>query len=216
MTIDGPAASGKSSVAQEVAQRLEIPFVSSGLLYRAATFLVLQDSVDRDDEGAVMACLQGREVRLEPSTTHGNRVFLADTNVTDKLHTDTVDANVSRIARHPEVRRWTNQRLQEMTASFVVEGRDMGRAVFPDAAYKFYLVASPRVRAMRRAKEREADVDEIAKRLKARDEADQKQLEPAPDAVYIDTSDLSIDAVVATIVTHIQATTPNLTDPSVL
>ncbi|MDZ7704742.1 MAG: (d)CMP kinase [Trueperaceae bacterium] len=212
VTIDGPAASGKSSVAREVARRLEIPFVSSGLLYRLATYLVLRAEVDRDDEGAVLGCLRAHAVRLEPSTAHGNRVFLDDADVTDQLHTDTVDTNVSQVARHPEVRRWANQRLREMTGRFVVEGRDMGRVVFPEAAYKFYLFAAPEVRAERRAKERDADVGAIAARLRARDEADQKQLEPPPDAVYIDTSDLGIDEVVATVITHIQATRTAFSD----
>jgi len=198
ITIDGPGASGKSSVARRIAQALGIPYVSSGLLYRGAAYQVLRHGVDPDDEEAIVRLLEERPIRLEPDIG-GNRVFAGDEDLTPELHTARVDAVVSAVARHPRVRAYVNQRLREVPPPFVVEGRDMGTAVFPQAPYKFYLTASPEVRARRRARERPEDAAEIEKMLRLRDERDAKQSAPAEDARVIDTSDLTLDQVVGAI-----------------
>lgn len=195
ITIDGPAASGKSTVAQRVAERLAVPFVSSGLLYRAATHLVLEDGVEPDDASAVDAVLERHDVTLEPRVPH-NRVWIDGRNVTERLHTDRVDAHVSAVAAHPDVRQWVMDELRELEGPFVVEGRDMGTNVFPGATSKFYLTASPEERARRRVAERAGALDEVASAIRRRDARDAKQLRPASDAVHIDTDGKSLDDVV--------------------
>ena len=202
ITIDGPGASGKSSVARRIAQALEVPYVSSGLLYRGAAYQVLRYGVDPDDEEAIVRLLKEHPIRLEPDT-HGNRVLADGEDLTPQLHTAAVDAVVSAVARHPRVRAYVNQRLREVPPPFVVEGRDMGTAVFPHAPYKFYLTASPEVRASRRARERADDVAAIEKMLRLRDERDAKQSKPAEDAQVIDTSELTLDQVVGAIMRYL-------------
>ncbi len=140
ITLDGPAASGKSSAARRVAEALGIPYVSSGLFYRAATHLVTEYHQDASSEAAVMALLERHEVKLEPST---GRVLIDGEDVSAALHTDEVDRLVSTVARHVRVRAWVKERLRALKGAFVVEGRDMGSVVFPEARHKFYLTAPP-------------------------------------------------------------------------
>ncbi|WP_456447099.1 (d)CMP kinase [Oceanithermus sp.] len=204
ITIDGPGASGKSSVARRIAQALEVPYVSSGLLYRGVAYQVLRYGVDPDDEAAILGLLEAHPVRLVPNT-HGNRVLASGEDLTPHLHTAEVDAVVSAVARHPRVRAYVNARLREVPPPFVVEGRDMGTAVFPHAPYKFYLTASPAVRARRRARERADDVAAIETMLRLRDERDAKQSKPAEDAQVIDTSELTLDQVVGAIMRYLPA-----------
>lgn len=204
ITIDGPGASGKSSVARRIAQALEVPYVSSGLLYRGVAYQVLRYGVDPDDEAAILGLLEAHPVRLVPNT-HGNRVLANGEDLTPHLHTAEVDAVVSAVARHLRVRAYVNARLREVPPPFVVEGRDMGTAVFPHAPYKFYLTASPAVRARRRARERADDVAAIETMLRLRDERDAKQSKPAEDAQVIDTSELTLDQVVGAIMRYLPA-----------
>ena len=205
VTIDGPAASGKSSVARLVAGLLGIPYVSSGLLYRAATYLVLREGVDAGDEAAVLALLEAHDVLLEARLNASNRILLDGQDVSHELHTDQVDALVSSVARHPGVRVWVYRRLREIRGAFVIEGRDMGRVVFQGARHKFYLTATPEVRAARRVGERLGGLAEVTDALKKRDLLDTKQLEPAPDAIHLDTSGLTIDEVVARVLEGVRA-----------
>jgi cytidylate kinase len=118
-------------------------------------------------------------------------------DLTPFLHTLEVDRVVSEVARHPGVRAWVNARLREVPPPFVAEGRDMGTAVFPHAPHKFYLTASPEVRARRRAKERPETYEAVLKDLLERDEKDKAQSAPAPDALVLDTSGMTLDEVVA-------------------
>lgn len=195
VALDGPAASGKSSVARSVARRLGVPFVSSGLLYRAATWVVTRQGGDPEDEGAVLRWLRERHVRLLASLD-GDRILVDGRDVTTELHTDAVDASVSSVARHPRVRAWVTDRLREIPGSFVIDGRDMGTAVFPDARFKFFLTAPAEVRARRRVGERRADLAAVAEAIRRRDTGDAAQSVPAPGAIHIDTGDLTLDEVV--------------------
>lgn len=196
VTLDGPAASGKSSVARLLAERLDIPYVSSGLLYRAATLLALEHGLDPADEHALLELLERSSVRLSPERG-GNRVEVDGRDVSAWLHTDAVDAAVSAAARLESVRAWVNERLRELEGSFVIDGRDMGTVVFPEAECKFYLTAPVEVRAGRRLGERSGDLESISESLKQRDALDAKQSVPASDAVHIDTGPLTLDEVVA-------------------
>lgn len=202
VTIDGPAASGKSTVARLVAQRLGIPFVSSGLLYRGATYIALQEDSDLGDEAGLLAALNARDVALVP-LTDGNRLLVDGGDVTSKLQTDQVDLAVSTVATHPGVRSWVNARLREIESPFVVEGRDMGTVVFPGARHKYYLTAPAEVRARRRQGERSADLQSITTALQRRDEQDAGRLGRAQDATAIDTGDLSLDEVVSEVLQSI-------------
>lgn len=196
VTLDGPAASGKSSVARRIAEHLERPFVSSGLLYRAATWL----STRSDDPDRLLERLRRHDVRLLPDRD-GNRIFIDGQDVSDELHTDRIDENVSAVAALPSVRDWVNERLREIQGPFVIDGRDMGRDVFPDAWLKVYLTADPEVRASRRVGERAAELSQIADAIRRRDASDARQSVPADDAVTIDTSMLELDDVVARVMT---------------
>lgn len=205
MTIDGPAASGKSSVARMVADRLDVPFVSSGLLYRAATFVALEATCDTASADSVLFELNAREVVLVPEED-GDRLLIDGSDMTASLHTDEVDAAVSLVARHPEVREWVNARLREIRPPFVVEGRDMGTAVFSDARHKFYLTAPAEVRARRRLGERTADLASVTSALRRRDQMDAVQLQPAPDAITIDTGNLTLEQVVDRVIERVKET----------
>lgn len=195
VTLDGPAASGKSSVAKLLAHRLGVAYVSSGLLYRAATLLALEAGLELTDEPAVLALLDTRTVRLIPGSA-GNSVEVDGGDVAALLHTDEVDSHVSAVARLPGVREWVKQRLREMQGPFVIDGRDMGTTVFPGARWKFYLTAPTEVRARRRVGERLADLDAVTAALSRRDERDALQSTPAADAVHIDTGPISLSEVV--------------------
>ena len=203
VTIDGPAASGKSSVAREVARRMGIPFVSSGLLYRGATWLVLQAAEPAQTEAGVMAELERHELELLPGT-QGNLLMIDGTARYAELHTDEVDRHVSRVAGYGLVRDWANAQIKRLPGSFVVEGRDMGTVVFPNARHKFYLDAPVELRAARRVGEREADLAALTELLARRDQADAKQLEPAADALRIDTEFLGVGEVADLIIARLQ------------
>lgn len=207
VTIDGVAASGKSSVASGVARRLGMPYVSSGLLYRAATLLALESGTDLSDAPALTALLAASPLRLEP-LPEGNRIFLtsvgaqemeAERDLTADAHTSAVDAGVSALAQLPELREWVNAQLRALTPPFVAEGRDMGTAVFPQAQAKFFLTASPRVRALRRVSERLEDLTEVEAALIARDAKDRAQSRPADDAQVLDTGALDLPGVIAAV-----------------
>jgi cytidylate kinase len=208
ITIDGPAASGKSSVAQLLAKRLGVAYVSSGLLYRAATLAALKPDVDLADEDALVGLLASHQVTLH-ADAHGNRVSIDGVDVTEDLNTDTVDVAVSTVARHKGVRAWVTERLREVHGSFVIDGRDMGTAVFPHARVKFFLTADPEIRAARRAGERSGELRQIAERLRKRDEQDALQSAPAEDAVFIDTGALTLGQVVDEVLSRVQAALPS-------
>jgi CMP/dCMP kinase len=203
VTLDGPAASGKSTVARRVAEALAVPCVSSGLLYRAATALVARAGVDPGDPAAVLAELARHRVELLPGVA-GDVLRIDGEDVTRSVQSDEVDAVVSRVAAHPVVRDWVGDRLREMPAPFVIDGRDMGSVVFPRAPHKFYLDASPEVRAARRVGERAADLAVVAEAIRRRDRLDARQLEPAPDAQHLDTGPLTLDEVVAWVLDRIE------------
>ena len=134
ITLDGPAASGKSTVARRVAEALGVPCVSSGLLYRAATTIVVAAGTAADDPAAVLATLARHRVELIPGVA-GDVLRIDGRDVTRAVQSDEVDAVVSRVAAHPEVRAWVGERLREMPAPFVIDGRDMGSVVFPHARH---------------------------------------------------------------------------------
>ncbi len=197
MAIDGPAGAGKSTVARRLAKRLGFRYVDTGAMYRALTWLALERGIVPEDGPALGALAETNEVELGGA----GRVTIAGRDVTEEIRSARIDRAVPVVARHPEVRavlRAWQQRLAEGDA--VIEGRDIGTVVVPDAAVKVYLEADPRVRARRRLAERpEIGSDALATDLRSRDESDAARTRPAPDAEVIDTTDLQVDDVVARI-----------------
>jgi CMP/dCMP kinase len=193
VAIDGPAGAGKSTVARLLAERLGFSYLDTGAMYRALTWLALERAVDPDDESAL-----GALARESPVGFDGATVQIAGNDVTRDIRTPRVDAVVPTVARHPAVREIMRARQRELaeTTDAVVEGRDIGTVVAPQAEVKVFLVADPSVRASRRIAERpDADPEE----LRRRDERDAERTLKADDAELIDTTELTIDEVVAAI-----------------
>jgi CMP/dCMP kinase len=207
VAIDGPAGAGKSTVARELAQRLGFRYLDTGAMYRSLTWLALREGMPLG-EGEPL----GRLAAEHPVTfdAHG-RVFIDDTDVTSSIRQLRVDREVPVVARHPQVREVMRERQRELAAegSVVIEGRDIGTVVAPDAAVKVYLVADARVRAARRQAERpEIGTDALATDLKLRDESDRVRMQPAEDAIEINTTDLDVEQVVAQIEELVRSRTP--------
>lgn len=200
ITIDGPSASGKTSVAKLVAQRLGVPYISSGLLYRGVALLCLQEDVSVE-----IAEQHLEKHRLELIPGSENQVWLDGQEVTELLHSLEVDAIVSAVAVRPLIRAYVNQVLQKMPPPFVIDGRDMGSTVFPYAAHKFFLTATPEVRAKRRVSERDASYQQVLAEIIRRDEADKAQSAPAADAAIIHTDDLDLEGVVQQVLQSISS-----------
>lgn len=195
IAIDGPAASGKSTVARRLAQRLGLIMINTGAMYRAIAWATLQKGVDASDSGAVASML--REIAVSCGVKDGQSTILIDgVDPGDALREDQVNARVSRVAAVPEVRDLLVDKQREYLklGSLVMEGRDIGSVVFPDTPYKLYIDASEEVRLARRSAEGLADV------VSKRDEEDSKRknspLVVADGAVVIDSSDMNIDEVV--------------------
>ena len=195
IAIDGPAASGKSSVARELARRLNFVYVNSGAMYRAVTWTVLDHGIDPDDKVAIVKFMSS--LRLGGKFIDGEfHLLINDVDLTPHLHGDRVNAEVSRVSTVPEVRKLLVQRMRDYAAKhdLVIEGRDIGSVVFPDTPYKFYIDASPEVRAQRRAAQ--GLRDEIAQRDRADSSRTASPLIVAKEAEVIDTSKLIVDQVV--------------------
>ena len=207
VTIDGPAASGKSSTAQLVAGRLGARHVDSGALYRAVTAARLRDGDDPSlwTEASVLRAAE--RVTVQP----GETTFVAcidGQRREDELRGDAVTACVSLVAKMTHLRLWVNARVREASTAHdvVVDGRDMGTTVFPDASLKIWLVALPSERARRRVVQRTgrepsaAELEVETAELEARDARDSEQTQPAADAVWVDTTGLMQEEQVAHIV----------------
>ncbi|WP_277056900.1 30S ribosomal protein S1 [Treponema socranskii] len=206
IAIDGPAGTGKSTIASLLAKKLGITFLNSGSFYRALTLALLKNGIDLNDEAAVVDFC--KKQKLDYVDSH---LILNGDDVESLLHSDEVSAHAAEVSAFPEVRRIVNDRLRELTKSLdiVSEGRDMTTVVFPDADCKFYLDASLDVQAERRFKQGVSgmSLEEIKEAIKKRDEIDKNKKEGAlvvaPDAVYIDTSTLTIEKVCEIILNQI-------------
>ena len=194
VAIDGPAGAGKSTVARGLAERLGFRYVDTGAMYRGLTWLALRRGLPLDDESTIAELAVAYPVSLD-----GDRVAVAGHDVTEEIRAATIDRSVSSVARHPRVRAVMRERQRELAEAgdAVIEGRDIGAVVCPDAELKLYLDADPDVRARRRLAERpESDARALAADLRVRDERDAPQTQPAPDAERIDTTALSVEEVI--------------------
>jgi len=197
IAIDGPAASGKSSTAQMVAEKLGFLHVDSGSLYSAATAAMLRREPDASKWSEQSVLDAARPIELRAARTSFYPV-LEGKAMEDEIRGPAVTRAVSRVAQMPRVREWVNAKVREAAESqdVVVDGRDMGTVVFPDADLKVFLVADSRERALRRLRQRgtptsEQVLDDETIRIKERDARDARQTVPAKDAVTIDTTGLA-------------------------
>ena len=195
VSIDGPAGAGKSTVARLLAERLGFRYLDTGAMYRALTWLAKHESVPLDKGARLGELAAANPVDFD---AHG-RCFIAGTDVTAAIRRAEIDRLVPVVARHPEVREVMRERQRELAqdGDVVIEGRDIGTVVAPEAAVKIYLQADPQVRASRRLAERpEIGADALATDLRVRDESDAARMRPAGDAELIDTTTLTAQEVV--------------------
>ncbi|MDP4973034.1 MAG: (d)CMP kinase [Ilumatobacteraceae bacterium] len=201
IAIDGPAGAGKSTIAKALARDLGIAYLDTGAMYRGVTFAVLRKGLSATDVDAV-----GRVAQSVVFVQTADTLEVDNVDATVAIRTPEVDAAVSHIAANSAVRDEMRLRQRQWIADHnggVVEGRDIGSVVFPDATLKVYLVATPLVRAERRVAQHGGDVAEIARAIAERDERDSTRadspLRQTPDAVVVDTSNRSVDQIVTDI-----------------
>jgi cytidylate kinase len=197
VAIDGPAGAGKSTVARLLAERLGFRYLDTGAMYRALTWLALERGIPLGDADRLEEAARAHPVEFVDS-----RVFIGDVDVTASIRKPRIDRVVSAVARHQPVREVMRVRQRELaeTGDVVIEGRDIGTVVVPAAPVKVYLVADQAERARRRAADHpEMGADALATDLRLRDERDAAQMEPADDAIRIDTTHLRAEDVVARI-----------------
>lgn len=207
IAIDGPAGVGKSSIARLLAKKLNFYYLNTGSFYRAITFAGLKNNIDLDNRAAVLAF--AKTIML--SIKNGN-ICIDNNDVEDKLHLPEVDINASKISSNPQLRLYLNSVMLSIVEgmNIVTEGRDTTTVIFPDAEVKCYFDAKPEVRAKRRMNQIKTDqtYEEILAKIVQRDEMDKNKefgaLKIASDAIYIDTSYLTIDAVCEKVVSAIK------------
>ena len=195
VAIDGPAGAGKSSVARALAVRLGFRYLDTGAMYRALTWLALRRGTALDDVQALERLAREHPVVFGA----GDSVSIGGHDVTAEIREPVIDASVPIVARHAAVREVMRERQRALGAQgdSVIEGRDIGVVVVPQAELKVWLVADPRVRAKRRHAERDGlTVDTLADEMRRRDERDAANTHRAPDAIEVDTTLLSLDEVI--------------------
>ncbi|MGI5921409.1 MAG: (d)CMP kinase [Syntrophomonadaceae bacterium] len=212
IAIDGPAGAGKSTIARKLAQQLGFIYIDSGAMYRALTWQALQEGIKPEDSTALVELAQSLTIHFENNSIQ--HIFCNDIDVTTEIRTPQVTGAVSQVAAHPLVRQVMVKKQQELAQfhDIVMDGRDIGECVLPDADYKFFLTASIETRAERRIKELESQgycfaLNNIIEEIAARDRMDAARevgaLKILSDSIVIDTSNLTIDQVLAKIISII-------------
>lgn len=205
ITIDGPAGAGKTTVSRRLADRLDYKYIDTGALYRGVALAAIAAGISPDDDKRLEQLC--RTLKMEfVSDGQGLRLVLNDVDITEQIRTPEISMVASAVSARQVVRMYLLDLQREMSRAkgVVFEGRDMGTVVFPDADVKFYLEASPQTRALRRYKELESStsqtLEEVESDMQRRDQNDSSRdlapLKPAEDAIIIDSTDLSINAVV--------------------
>lgn len=206
IAIDGPSGSGKSTVAEKISERLGIEYLNTGSMYRAVTKYFLDKNINEKNIDLIENSLNNIDIKIVDG-----EVFLNGENVSADIRGDMVTKNVSRVSANHKVREKlvSLQRDIAKDTSFVLDGRDIGTVVFPDAKYKFYLTASPKIRAIRRFEQNESNlsVDELEKSIIARDKYDSSRktspLKKAEDAILIDNSNMTINETLDAIISRV-------------
>lgn len=207
VAIDGPAGAGKSTVARQLAHELKVPYLDTGAMYRGVTFAAIQKGLSPDSVDEI-----GRLARSVELIIGDTSMIVDGVDATEAIRADDVTAAVSAVAANSQVREELRTRQREWVrqrGGGVVEGRDIGTVVFPEATLKVYLTASPLVRAKRRVEQNGGDVNTIAKSITERDRKDSTRadspLREASGSVVIDTSDRTVEEVVAQLVELVNA-----------
>lgn len=208
IAIDGPAGAGKSTLASRIARKHGYLNIETGAMYRALALKAIRNDISFDDEAALLALATASRIELQPQID-GNRVLLDGENVSARIREQDVTDAASRVSIHPRVRAWMVDRQREMGADggVVMEGRDIGTQVFPDAEVKIFLDASPEVRGSRRFQQNQSGTAgqapleaSIVEEMKERDRRDRSRatspLKAAEDAVIIDSTRLTLDEVI--------------------
>ncbi|MEN8113460.1 MAG: (d)CMP kinase [Actinomycetota bacterium] len=210
IAVDGPSAVGKSTVSRRVAEAVRVPHLDTGSTYRAAALCAYEAGADLDDPAAIVQAVDAADIEIVDGS-----VFVNGVDVTGELRSDAITAASSSVATLPTVRERVvalqREWVERHGGSSVVEGRDIGTVVFPDAPLKVFLTARPEVRAVRRSGDAEASdktQEQVAVEIAARDHTDSTReaspLKPAEDAVVVDTSDLTIEGVIARVLTLVE------------
>jgi cytidylate kinase len=210
VAIDGPAGAGKSSVAKMTAEKLGYVYVDTGAMYRAITWSVLDLNLDLNDIRGILNMLEHIDLTLKPSHA-GQQVWINGQDVTSRIRSPLINQNVSRIAQMPNVRQFLTDIQKRMSSEggIVMDGRDIGTVVMPDAQLKIFLTASVQERARRRYVEMNAagdelEMDQLIKEISERDRMDEEReispLRQAEDAIFLDCTELSMHQVIDTIV----------------
>jgi cytidylate kinase len=219
VAIDGPAGAGKSTVARHLAQHFGLLNLETGAMYRAFAFKALRTGLPLNESAGLESLAAETSIRLEPGED-GNRVLLDDEDVTGLIRNQTVTDAASQVSVWPAIRAWMVCMQQEMGArgGVVMEGRDIGTVVFPQAEVKIFLDAAPEVRGLRRydqlGPKPTIQPQEVIRDLRARDERDRNRadspLKPAPDAVLLDSTNLTLEEVVAAAEAIVAAKLPSV------
>ena len=210
IAVDGPAGAGKSTISKLISKKLNINYIDTGAMYRAVTYKCLSEGVDVKNEAAVIEVAKRTDIDFRD-----NNIYLDSKVVNEEIRTREVSANVSDVAKIKEVRYLMVDVQREIGTrnDVILDGRDIGSYVFPNADYKFFLVATPEERGRRRYKELcekgfEGTLEEIIKDIEKRDEIDSNRefapLKKADDAIEIDTTGLGIEEVVEAVVSKIK------------
>ena len=216
IAVDGPAGAGKSSISKVVANTLEYLYIDTGAMYRAVTWAVLDQDLNPDDQAQVESILPSLELTMEPSDA-SCKVFIKGRDVTGLIRQQAINDNVSKIASYKAVREYLVERQQAMAkvGGVILDGRDIGAVVLPDAELKIYLTASVEARAKRRwlevkGTDNEQPLVEIQESVQNRDEMDKNRKESplvcVEDAIVVDSSNLTFEETVAHILTLVQET----------
>ena len=214
IAMDGPAGAGKSTVAKEVAAKLELNYLDTGAMYRAVAYAFISRGIDVNDHESVLRLLPELDLRVEYAWD-GQHIFIEEKDVTPFIRTPEVSKGASDVAVIPEVRKKLVRIQRDVSKKYniVMDGRDIGTYVLPDADYKFFITATPRERAKRRyleikSKHPDITLDQIEKDIIARDETDTNRkfapLRQAEDAMLIDTTTMGIKEVVALVLSVIR------------
>lgn len=203
IAIDGPSAAGKSTIAKMVAKKKNYIYIDTGAMYRSVALYCLNHHIDLNDEGEIKKHLENIHIKMDQN----NHIYLNDEDVSETIRQDEVSLAASKVSIHPSVRSFLVEQQRNMAASknVILDGRDIGTVVLPQASLKIYQIASVETRALRRFKENkergmDVDLETIKKEIEERDYQDMHRevspLKKADDAIEVDTSDLSLDEVV--------------------
>lgn len=215
IAIDGPVASGKGAVAKGLSKRLGIPTLDTGAAYRAVTLFLLENNLDLHNEKLILMNLNQMDLRIYMAENHDVRVCIQGQDVTARIRDNRVSLAVPIVAAYAGVRDYVNHQISLVASqgNYILEGRDIGTVVLPNADYKFFLTASLEVRAQRRkadldAKGEHLSLLEVMQQVKARDEQDiNREIAPlrqAPDAIYVDSSNLTLEQTIDTLAKYIK------------